>query len=336
MFSKVIGYFWKGIYKSLSSQTKVFCWVSIFSQGWRPFCSTNKDSFSIFSADGMSLRHLQSAIALEKSCLIRIKLDESNSMSNFLDNGKLNYVKLSLFYKMCPNPFQWVHFWSRCFQMGKAFELCHRTLLVLKAYLRFQNAAGFMHENILLEETFGNCNHGPGPGPRAVLVYQNTMVWQVMKSEHNWILHFLWNILVFVCLEAQLFKGKGTFSLPDSNTSYSLGPCSLLRCWYYSGKGRYVSCSRKELSGLVPSDTMKINFHLDSDLIQSCTTRQCIIDLRRFRLLNLHSTFHLWTVHSFPLCVHAPPHRDVYNIGISSTKMENSLNGKLLCYNNSF
>lgn len=61
----------------------------------------------------MTLRHLQSEIALEKSYLIRIKLDESNSMSNFLDNGKLNYVKLSLLYKMCPTPFQWVHFWSQ-------------------------------------------------------------------------------------------------------------------------------------------------------------------------------------------------------------------------------
>lgn len=88
-----------------------------------------------------------------------------------------------------------------------------------------------MSENIFLEETFGSCDHGPGPGPRTVLVYQNATVWQVMESEHNWILHFLWNILVFVCLEAQLFKGKGTFSLADSNTSYFLGPHSLFRCW---------------------------------------------------------------------------------------------------------
>lgn len=55
--------------------------------------------------------------------------------------------------------------------------------------------------------------------------------------------------------------------------------------------------------------------------------RQYIIDIRS---LNLCFTFRLWTVRSLPVCVHAAPHRHFYNIGVSSTIMENSLNGKLL------
>lgn len=190
-----------------------------------------------------------------------------------------------------------------------------------------------MSENIFLEETFGSCDDGPGPGPRAVLLYQNATVWQVMESEHSSILDFLWNILVFVCLEAQMFKGNGTFFwlIPIHLASWAHTLCS--GADYYSGKGQYESCARKELSGLVPHDTMIINFHADSDFLQSCTTRQYIIDLRRFRSLNLHFAFHLWTVRSLPVCVHAPPHRDyTYNIGVSCTKKGNSSNGKLLYF----
>lgn len=47
---------------------------------------------------------------------------------------------------------------------GKTFQLCHRTLLCLKILLCFQNAAGFMRENTLLEETFGNMGQGLVPG----------------------------------------------------------------------------------------------------------------------------------------------------------------------------
>lgn len=130
-----------------------------------------------------------------------------------------------------------------------------------------------------------------------------------MKSEHNWILHFLWNILGFVCLEAQMFKGKGTFSwrIPIHLGLWVHTLCS--GADYYSGKGQYVSCARKELSGLVPHDTMKINFLAVSDLLQSCTTRQYVIDLRRFGSLNLHFTFHLWTVCSACVCACSTPQR---------------------------
>lgn len=124
----------------------------------------------------------------------------------------------------------------------------------------------------ILEETFGNYDHGPEPGPRAVLVSQNATGWQVMTSGQNWILQFVWNILVFVCLEAQLLKEKGHFLwlIPIHLAPWVHTLCSGPN--YYSGKGQYVSCTRKELSGLVPCDTMKINFHADSDLLQSCKT----------------------------------------------------------------
>lgn len=59
----------------------------------------------LFSVDGLSLRHPQSEIALGKSFPLRIKLDESNSRSKCIDNGKVNDVKLSPFYKMSANLF---------------------------------------------------------------------------------------------------------------------------------------------------------------------------------------------------------------------------------------
>lgn len=90
-----------------------------FSKGQRPVCSANKDSFGVSSVGGLSLRHPQSGIALEKSCPLRIKLDDSDSRSKCLDIGKLNYVKLSLFYKLSPNPFHWVNFWSQTAVVSK-------------------------------------------------------------------------------------------------------------------------------------------------------------------------------------------------------------------------
>lgn len=45
-------------------------------------CSANKDSFGLFSVDDLSLRHPRSGIALEKSCSLKIELDESNSKSS--------------------------------------------------------------------------------------------------------------------------------------------------------------------------------------------------------------------------------------------------------------
>lgn len=70
----------------------------------------------------------------------------------------------------------------------------------------------------------------------------------------------------------------------------------------YSGKCQCVSCARNELSGLVPPDIMEMNTHADSDLLQSCITRQNINNIGRCRSLTyfLLSTYEQFSLY---LCV---------------------------------
>lgn len=282
-------------------------------------CSANKDSFGLFSVDGLSLRHQQSGIALEKSCPLRIKLDESNSRSKCLDNGKLIYVKLSLFYNLSPNPFHWVHFRSQTAVVSKWQNLwaLPQDASGLKGLIVFPRCCCFDASEHCPRRSIWELWSWTRGWSQGSLVYPHMRCgWQVMESEHNLVFtNYMEYPSIFMSERHSCSRKKGHFFwlIPTD-----LAPCIHTRCSgadNYSGKCHCVCCARKQLSGLVLPDIMETNVHAGSDLLQTCTTRQNINKLGRCRSLTyvLLATYEQLSLY-LCVCMLYPTERKKHNL----------------------